>query len=140
MNSRHFISLTLVAATAFVTALVTTEVRAASSRFSAEDEAVYQQRFATLMESFRSGLGLETYDPLESVPGATDDQAFEVVDAENVTINAEALAQAEAYAAANRSIALLVWQGGKLQMARYFQGDANVRSRNPCQPSRLVAP
>ncbi len=141
MNSRHFISLTLVAATAFVTALVTTEVRAASSRFSAEDEAVYQQRFATLMESFRLGLGLETYDPLESVPGATDDQAFEVVDAENVTINAEALAQAEAYAAANRSIALLVWQGGKLQMARYFQGDAKTTfaSRSLAKPMSAVA-
>ncbi|MGA0735876.1 MAG: hypothetical protein ACO3PC_10430, partial [Steroidobacteraceae bacterium] len=35
-----------------------------------DDEAVYQARFAKLFASFRAGLGLETYDPLEAVPGA----------------------------------------------------------------------
>ena len=39
-------------------------------RYSAADEAVYMQRFGKLQEAFRLGLGLESYEPLEPVPGA----------------------------------------------------------------------
>lgn len=121
--------------------LLTRGVVAAPPGFSAEDEAVYQQRFATLMESFRLGLGLETYDPLESVPGSVEHKAFPVVDRKQATIAAEALDQAREYAAANRSIALLVWQGGQLQLASYFKGGEQdtFASRSLAKPMTAVA-
>lgn len=122
-------------------ALFIAPVHATEPRFSEADEALYQERFATLTESFRLGVGLESYDPLEPVPGVAEFQALPQARPEELAISAEALAKAREYAAAQRSIALLVWQGGVLQEASYFEGSAEstFASRSLAKPMTAVA-
>lgn len=106
----------------------------------ADDEAVYQARFAQLFASFRAGLGLESYEPLESVPGARDYRPLPL--ARKASIDTTALQQARDYAAANRSAALLIWRDGVIEEASYF-GAANAQSlltsRSLAKPMTAIA-
>ena len=101
-----------------------------------DDEAVYQARFQQLFASFRAGLGLETYEPLESVPGAREHRPLPK--ASRASIDSTALQQARDYAAANRSSAFLVWRDGVIEEASYF-GDTKeeslLTSRSLAKPS-----
>ena len=63
----------------------------------------------------------EWYDPVEKVPGA-DGPALAAAAPEELTIDPAALAAARDYAQSKGSYGLLVWQGGKLQDAAYWQG------------------
>ncbi len=108
---------------------------AAPPPYTAADEAVYTERFAQFEAAFKTGLGLESYAPLEPVPGAARDRPIPEASAAQRSIDAEALRQAEDYAGRNNSTALLVWRRGKLESARYF-GDAN---RTATFPSRSLA-
>lgn len=121
--------------------LLMAPARASEPRFSEADEALYQQRFTTLTESFRLGVGLERYEPLESVPGVAEFQPLSQADSAEVSISTEALDKARAYAASQRSIALLVWQGDALQQASYFEGGAasTFASRSLAKPMTAVA-
>lgn len=103
--------------------------------YTASDEALYSERFNQLSAAFRLGLGLESYSPLESVPGARRDRPLLKASAAQLTIGADALIQARDYAARNNSLALLVWRHGRLEEASYFR-DAN---RAKTFPSRSLS-
>ena len=106
----------------------------------ADDEAVYQARFAQLFASFRTGLGLETYEPLEAVPGARDHQPLRA--ASVASIDPSALQRARDYAAANRSSAFLVWRDGVLEESSYFgetQATSTLTSRSLAKPMTAIA-
>ena len=106
----------------------------------ADDEAVYQARFAQLFASFRAGLGLETYDPLEAVPGARDYQPLRA--ASGASIAPPALQRAREYAAANRSSAFLVWRDGVLEESSYFgdtKAESLLTSRSLAKPMTAIA-
>ena len=106
----------------------------------ADDEAVYQARFAQLFASFRAGLGLETYDPLEAVPGARDYQPLRA--ASGASIDPPALQRAREYAAANRSSAFLVWRDGVLEESSYFGetlATSTLTSRSLAKPMTAIA-
>ena len=64
-------------------------------RYSEADEALHLDRFAALMESFRTQVGLASYDPLVAVPGAPDGGLLAAISAAG-TIAPDAIAQAEA--------------------------------------------
>lgn len=105
-----------------------------------DDEAVYQARFAKLFASFRAGLGLETYEPLEAVPGADNYQPLPR--APQAGIDPSALQRARDYAAANRSSAFLVWRDGVLEEASYFgenKAETLLTSRSLAKPMTAIA-
>ena len=107
---------------------------------AAEDEAVYQARFAQLFASFRAGLGLETYEPLEPVPGAVKYAALPL--ASRPRIDPSALQRAREYAAANRSSAFLVWRDGVLEESSYFgdtKAESLLTSRSLAKPMTAIA-
>jgi CubicO group peptidase (beta-lactamase class C family) len=101
---------------------------------------VYQARFAQLFASFRAGLGLETYEPLEAVPGARDHQPLRA--ASVASIDPSALQRARDYAAANRSSAFLVWRDGVLEESSYFGetlATSTLTSRSLAKPMTAIA-
>jgi CubicO group peptidase (beta-lactamase class C family) len=101
---------------------------------------VYQARFAQLFASFRAGLGLETYEPLEAVPGARDHQPLRA--ASVASIDPSALQRAREYAAANRSSAFLVWRDGVLEESSYFGetlATSTLTSRSLAKPMTAIA-
>lgn len=105
-----------------------------------DDEAVYQARFAQLFASFRAGLGLESYEPLEPVPGASDHQPLR--SASHASIDTSALQRAREYAAANRSSAFLVWRDGVLEESSYFgdtRAETLLTSRSLAKPMTAIA-
>ena len=63
----------------------------------------------------------EWYDPVDKVPGATD-TPLAAAAAADLTVDPAAIEKAAAYAQAKDSYGFLVWQGGKIQHASYYQG------------------
>jgi CubicO group peptidase (beta-lactamase class C family) len=63
----------------------------------------------------------EWYDPVDKVPGAAGPALAAAGEAER-SIDPAALTKARDYAKAKDSYGFLVWQGGKLQEASYWQG------------------
>ena len=63
----------------------------------------------------------EWYDPVDKVP-ATEAAPLPVASEAERTIDDAALKEARDYVASKDSYGFLVWQGGKLQEASYFQG------------------
>jgi CubicO group peptidase (beta-lactamase class C family) len=105
---------------------------------TAEEEALYLKR----LEANTRSTGLETYDPLEAVPGAQGASALPQASDANRAITPDALAKARAYAEANRSKAFLVWRDGALQTADYFGGtDAQslIVARSLAKPLTSIA-
>lgn len=85
--------------------------------FSVEDEALHLKRVAEI--SNITGRGLESYDPLEPVEGAT---MMSLPRAQKLTIKADALEAAKAYAGERKSSALIIWRSGKIELEQYFGG------------------
>ena len=115
---------------------------ASASRFSDEDEALYLARFRRLAEGAMTGLGLETYDPLEPVPGAEEVNPLPLVAPGAGRIAPEALEAAEAWAGERNSSALLVWRDGALELESYFQDfdrDTPIVSRSLAKPLTAIA-
>jgi CubicO group peptidase (beta-lactamase class C family) len=113
-----------------------------ATRYTAEDEAVYLQRFEKLAAAFRTGLGLEVYDPLEAVPGAARHVPLPAASASQRTISDAALEAARAYAERNNSIALIVWRRGRIEAEHYFKGTtatSTFASRSLAKPMTAVA-
>jgi CubicO group peptidase (beta-lactamase class C family) len=108
---------------------------AGTPAFDRADEALYLQRFERLQASSRLGLGLETYEPLEAVPGARDARPLPVIAPEAGPIAPQSLAAAREYAARSNSTAFLVWQAGRVVEASYFRGT----TRGTVLPSRSLA-
>ena len=127
---------------AMMLALTVTSAAAGPSSYSAADEAVYLERFARLMDASRLGLGLETYEPLEPVPGARNPVALADAAAGNTRIAAAALQAAEEFAANNNSSAFMVWHDGKIEKASFFKGmkpEDTFPSRSLAKPMTAVA-
>jgi CubicO group peptidase (beta-lactamase class C family) len=61
------------------------------------------------------------YDPVDKVPGAAD-QPLPLASAEELAIAPDAIGKASDYAKTKGSFGFIVWQGGKLQHAAYWQG------------------
>jgi CubicO group peptidase (beta-lactamase class C family) len=110
--------------------------------YTAEEEALYDLRYQQLQKSFFSGLGAETYDPLETVPGARRHRPLPEATAAQARIDPAALEAARAYSGRNRSSALLVWRDGRLEEAAYFGGSGAadvVASKSLAKPMTAVA-
>ncbi len=114
----------------------------AASRYSAADEALYHERFAALARAARLGQGLDNYDTLEAVPGATRVKPLPVASAKRRTIDAAALTRARDYAARARSMAFVVWRKGAIEDAAYFgdtTADTLIVSRSLAKPVTALA-
>ena len=110
--------------------------------YSADDEALYRERFQKLQDSFVTGLGLEEYDPLEPVPGDPAYRPLPVKPPEARSIDEAALTRAREYAASNRSTSLLIWRGGGLEHVSHFGNttDAQLQaSRSLAKPMTAIA-
>lgn len=107
--------------------------------YSEADEALYRKRFERLANP-TSGMGLAFYDTLQDVQGAKQPAAL--VMAKMPRVSPAALDQATAYAAGMNSTALLIWQDGLIQAARYF-GDTTAGtplvSRSLAKPMAAIA-
>ncbi|MEZ5458233.1 MAG: serine hydrolase domain-containing protein [Steroidobacteraceae bacterium] len=129
-------------ACALLLALASVQPAAAERRYSEADEALYQQRFEQLTAAFRLGVGLESYAPLEAVPGTEGWRPLAVRPPPAGRALSRALAEARDYAARNRSGAFMVWHRGRLIEASYF-GDRTAEqtfaSRSLAKPMTAVA-
>lgn len=109
--------------------------------YTAEEEAEHLARFAALVASFSTGVGLDSYDPVVPVSGAPD--AGLPIAAENArTISPAALDAANTYAEANNSSALIVWRGGAVEMEQYYGDTAPetlLNSRSFAKPLTAIA-
>ncbi|MCY4477971.1 MAG: serine hydrolase [Gammaproteobacteria bacterium] len=112
---------------------------AAGPAYSEADEVLYRQRFERLADP-ASGIGLPFYDTLQDVAGANPPQAL--VMAKMPRVSPDALEEAMEYAAKTNSTALLIWQDGLIQAARYF-GDARAEtalvSQSLAKPLSVIA-
>ena len=88
---------------------------------SAEDEALYGERFQTLLEAFASGAPTTAYDTLGPVRGADAERAFASAEA---ILSSETAAAIDAYADANNTQALIVLKDSAIIHESYFH-DAN---------------
>lgn len=88
----------------------------------------YMDRYFKMAVSQARGLSqqAEWYDPVDKVRGAAD-RPLPVAAETDRTIDGAALKAASEYAASKSSYGLLVWQGGKLQTATYYQGFNRTR-------------
>ncbi|MEM9878441.1 MAG: serine hydrolase [Pseudomonadota bacterium] len=109
--------------------------------YSAEDEALYQLRYERITNpEARGGLGLGGYDTMEDVPGSA--KYTPLAQGEAPAISADALAKVEDYAAANNSLAFIVWKDGKVISENYY-GDTTreslIISRSLAKPVTALA-
>jgi CubicO group peptidase (beta-lactamase class C family) len=110
---------------------------AATSRYSAADEALYNERFAALARAARLGQGLDNYDTLEPVTGATTVKPLPVAKAARRTISTAALNAAREYAERGKSAAFMVVRNGAVEDAAYFgetTRDSLIVSRSLAKP------
>jgi CubicO group peptidase (beta-lactamase class C family) len=127
---------------ALMLALTVTSAADGPSPYSAADEALYLERFARLMDASRLGFGLESYEPLEPVPGARNPAPLARAAAGDTRIAAAALQAAEAYAVRNNSSAFMVWHDGKIEKASFPKGmkpEDTFPSRSLAKPMTAVA-
>ena len=83
----------------------------------------YMDRYFRMSVSQARGLSqqAEWYDPVDKVPGAAD-QPLPVAAGADLTVATDAISTASAYAKGKDSYGFVIWQGGKLQHAAYWQG------------------
>jgi CubicO group peptidase (beta-lactamase class C family) len=99
------------------------------------DEALYAKRLSQIGTQ-----GLETYDTLEAVPGVARPRPLPT--APHPTLPPEALAEASAYALANRSKALLIWRNGRIEQAVYGPGQdaaSLINAKSMAKPLSAIA-
>lgn len=108
-----------------------------------EEDALARQRFAALMDAGRSGRGLESYDPMEPVPGAQRWRPLLRASAGQRTISDAALSAARDYARAMNSSALIVWRDGRVEEETYFvegrDATDTIVSRSLAKPMTTAA-
>lgn len=99
-------------------------------------EEVYRAR----LDAFVRDPARFAYSPMEPIRGARHHKPLPA--AKKPGIAPAALAEAARYAEANRSSALIVWRGGKVEMARYFGGagaDTPLVSKSLAKPLTAIA-
>jgi CubicO group peptidase (beta-lactamase class C family) len=117
------------------TIMMTTLIGGAAPAPSDPDQALYLKRLADTGAN-----GRESYDTMETVPGAANPLAFPA--ALHPTLSAEARAKAVAYAMANNSKALIVWRDGRIEAEAYGLGaDATtlINARSMAKPLGAIA-
>lgn len=115
------------------------EAGAGGTSYSEADEGLYRQRFERLADP-ASGMGLPFYDTLQDVRGANQPAAL--VMAKMPRVSPASLDRAMEYAAGMNSTALLIWQDGLIQAARYFgdtTADTPLVSRSLAKPMAAIA-
>jgi CubicO group peptidase (beta-lactamase class C family) len=104
-------------------------------------DRVYWNRYVGLAQQAASGQGLDYYDTLETVEGASF-APLPVKTAETRTIPTTALKTADEYVTPMKTQALLVWRKGGLEHATYFGGaDAAtlINSKSMAKPMTAIA-
>lgn len=88
----------------------------------------YMDRYFRMAVSQARGLSqqAEWYDPVDKVPGALD-QPLPMAAPVELSVDPAAIAKASDYAKSKDSYGFVVWQGGKLQHASYWQGFDRTR-------------
>jgi len=112
-----------------------------SRGYTAAEEAEHLDRFAALVASFSTGVGLDSYDPVVPVPGAPD-SGLPVASEEARTIAPAALDAARTYAAQNNSSALIIWRAGAVEVEQYYgdtDPDTLLNSRSFAKPLTAIA-
>ena len=116
-----------------------TDRGAGARAYSEADEALYRKRFEALTDQSGGG-GLASYDPLKDVPGAS--MAAPLPLAKMPRVSRTAVEEATEYARSMNSSALVIWQDGMVEAARYF-GDATPEtplvSRSLAKPLSVIA-
>ena len=115
------------------------EAATGGAGYSEAEEALYRKRFERLADPV-SGMGLPFYDTLKDVPGANRPAAL--VMAKMPRVSPAALDRAMEYAGGMNSTALLIWQDGLIQAARYFGDttpDEPLVSRSLAKPLAVIA-
>ena len=106
---------------------------------SPEEEALYEQRFQTLLEAFASGAPTTVYDTLGPVRGAETERSFAV---SATSLDENTIAAIDAYADANNTQALIVLQNGELLHEAYFHeadADTLIVGKSLAKPLGVVA-
>ncbi|PVX30675.1 serine hydrolase domain-containing protein [Sphingomonas pokkalii] len=102
-----------------------------------DDEALYRERFAALMQN---GGVILNYTPMEPVAGAPAPRPLPV--AATPSIAPQALDAAVDYAARMNSTALIVWRNGKIEREAYFKGQdrtSQLVSKSLSKPLAAIA-
>lgn len=111
------------------------------TNYSAEDEALYMERFNQLRNpAAQGGRGLGGYDPVEPVPGVDDYTPLQAGETDLVT--AEALDAVDAYAGVRNSQALIIWKDGKVIRESYYgetTRESQIISRSLAKPITALA-
>ncbi len=109
-----------------------------TAQYSAEEEAVYLERYDAFFNA--GGNGLNAYDTLAPLIGASP--IVELPTADRGTVPQSAIDQAIAYAGERNSSALIIWHKGAVISETYFgdfDRDALVISRSLAKPLSTVA-
>lgn len=109
--------------------------------YTAEEEAVHTERFAALVRSFATGVGLSSYDLMKAVPGKPDD-FFKSANSSTNSIDDKALQAANQYAGDMNSAVLMVFRNGQLESERYFgetDEDTLLNSKSFAKPLTAIA-
>jgi len=106
--------------------------------YSAEDEALYMERFNSRGKS--QATGLKAYDPLAAVAGTDDYSALPA--SSRQTISEDALKAAQDYVTDKNSSAFMVWRNGGLETEHYFgdfDKDSLIVSKSLAKPLSTIA-
>ena len=106
--------------------------------YSAEDEALYMERFNSRGKS--QATGLKAYDPLAAVAGNDDYSALPA--SSRQTISEDALKAAQDYVTDKNSSAFMVWRNGGLETEHYFDDfdkDSLIVSKSLAKPLSTIA-
>ena len=109
--------------------------------YSTLDEQLYLQRFAELVKSFQTGVGLDHYDLLVPVAGKPDHGLPVAAEAAR-TIAPAALEKARDYAANNNSSTVIVWRNGAIELEHYFgatRPDTLLNAKSFAKPLTAIA-
>lgn len=91
----------------------------AASAHGEADEALYRERFATLIKN--GGIILK-YEPMEPMPGAAPARPLPIATGKQHSIAPAALDAAVEYARSMNSTALIIWRNGRIERGAYFKG------------------
>lgn len=111
---------------------------AAAQGDASADHALYMKR----VQAYGARTGLESYDFMEAVPGATRPAPLPKATTDERSVGEAGLEAAGRYAEANNSSSFLVWRAGSLQAERYFGGNTATTpliSRSLAKPLSAIA-
>lgn len=102
-------------------------------------DLTFWKRYATMTQVFGPGAvtNVDWYQPQELVKGGAVTELATAAEAER-SIDPQALAKAQEWAAARQTVALIVWQGGKIQQEYYGPGFSAETRTSPASMHKSV--